>query len=123
MTPILTQKEREAIRAREQAATPGYWYKDRDFSDIKSDLMRSGPNVFIASVTSSHDDGEFIAHSKTDIPNLLDSCDELERRLKVAEDALLRVARYCGYGPYIEDRFYDLANYAIATLKETRGEG
>jgi hypothetical protein len=81
----LSKPEREAIRAREQAATPGPWAVAHELNVIASD----GYSAFGLSSSHPLKDGStahqrnkanalFAAHAREDVPYLLSALDEAE---------------------------------------------
>lgn len=76
----------EAIKAREAAAAPGPWYVDRggEFDDPYYSISgvcrdRYGDNSLM--VGSDKPTAEFIAHARTDVPELVAEVERLRQRL------------------------------------------
>ena len=87
------------IRAREQAATEGPWYVGRDSLDCETPwpsriIARGGGKhiAHLAKAGTSEKDAVFLAHSRTDIPYLLDL---VERMGKVIDATTV----WCGDDP------------------------
>jgi hypothetical protein len=78
-----------AIRAREQAATPGPWHITTQ-GGIEADSY-TGPGEDAWSIASTRTEGDwfFVTHARTDVPALLDEVDRL-RDLNVRAEAILR---------------------------------
>lgn len=83
MKPAIDLK---AIRARAAAATAGPWHWDDEFQEVRA----GKPGAYAAEAIVETDNGVygprrsdamFIAHSREDIPALLDLIDELQARL------------------------------------------
>jgi hypothetical protein len=103
-------KERAAIRARLEAATPGPWRDDTDqFSSEVTTDGRDGGDVWICQLWSkSEEDFEnreansaFIAHAPEDLRTLLAKSEEDEReveRLNREVDALREIWKGTGNG-------------------------
>jgi len=86
---MLTEPEIAEIEARADAATQGPWTLEKGFIcsggyqdgvSIAVRLMRLDTDPFAG------DDGPFIAHSRTDIPRLLETIRELQEELKIARE-------------------------------------
>lgn len=104
-----------AIRARADAASPGPWHADHDEfgCTVMGDFGWEAPGTFEYGVDSEQGkaDAEFVAHARTDVPDLLAEvetwrgiADSLAERLRLhAGDATL----YCTVGdgcPVCADR-------------------
>lgn len=83
----MIEKELAAIAARAKAATEGPWH----WREFEKSLRRAG-----------YEDNEqtdlnasFIAHARTDIPRLLAYIEELEKKLRAADNAAWNA---CDYG-------------------------
>lgn len=90
---VLSKERRQQIRARADATTPGRWYYvpgiPRQTGDSYNVWAAQGlvASTFTSAFLREEDDrnGEFIANSKQDVPDLLDEVERLE-----AEVARLR---------------------------------
>lgn len=71
----LTNADLAAIQDRCDAATPGPWHYRRDW--VMFTDPGDGQVETIATTHESPDDARFIAHSRTDIPALLDTIENL----------------------------------------------
>ena len=75
----LSQEQLEAIRKRAEAATEGYW--------LSTGVHISGGNIIRGTMTIAEcervEDAKFIAHSRTDVPKLLEEVERL--RVKESE--------------------------------------
>lgn len=92
MTPTLPREERDAIRARAEAAMPGPWEYEPSTDEILS------PDGGIAEMTwpgRTRTSAEFIAHARTDVTALLDALDEAERRIALAHEVGNEVGERC----------------------------
>lgn len=105
--PRLTPEEREAIRRRAEAATPGPWWIEQQRHEQAGEkgyrawLLKYRWNdvpTWLAE-SSCHEDAAdnfaFIAAARSDVPRLLDALDAAEARATVAEDA-------CRWVPVVE---------------------
>lgn len=95
---MMTQEEHDAIRAREQATTPGPWHyvtskilKDNGLNTFDCDVWCPNTICFPKELIN---DIKFIIHARQDIPALLDENAELRSIIaaKDAETARLRDA-------------------------------
>lgn len=81
---MLNAEELEAIRALERAATPGPWVKDD--SHVHTSINTSTKHIALANLSLGMNtcdaNAAFIAASRTDIPALLATLDELARRAR-----------------------------------------
>lgn len=79
----------EEVKARRERTTPGPWSADRDYS-VDADIeVEAGTRRVYPCATKT--DYEFIAHSRADIPRLLDLVSALATREPSVEDALTRL--------------------------------
>jgi hypothetical protein len=106
----MTEDELKAIRERADKATPGPWI---DFIDTDGYLsVRDYTNIAICDFGDlegtegwDHDDAEFVAHARQDIPALVKEVERLQDRLHYANEAISameewinrRVEYYCTY--------------------------
>lgn len=79
----MTNEQRQAIRARADAATPGPWgwYND------KAGIYAHGDDVFAVGLGGyedifSDEDADFIANAREDVPALLAENEELNNRIQ-----------------------------------------
>lgn len=94
----MTREELDAIRARAEAATKGPW---ACADPMKYDKMQVTGSMGQVCKTDLYgfeypqcwDNGDFIAHARTDIPALLSYIAELEAKLAHRERALNHLAR------------------------------
>lgn len=89
------------IKERVAAATPGPWKHDwgnwdvegpnrENIADISSGYRYQEPDKSFHSKADPHDDAEFIAHARTDIPLLLERIEQLEDKcVDCGKDAVL----------------------------------
>lgn len=83
---MLTKKQRDAIRARCEAATTGPWdvKTNRHFTvDRRAQGWVDGPNAtchWIGEKSRAYYDAVFIAHARRDIPALLEALEEEHAR-------------------------------------------
>ena len=134
----LSDKEIAEIKAREEAATPGPWHVDSIASedghgpfnayvlmDANGSPMLDTQNSEIAEIHSEYDeDGrhswdeiarrymEFIAHSRTDVPRLLQEVEAL----KAERDAALAKEKEADA---TVDHYFDLLNTPPSAMGET----
>lgn len=83
MSPVLPREERDAIRARAEAATDGPWTAhnmERAGWLIETPESREAGEYPAAEVREGRD-AEFIAHARTDVPALLDALDAAEAEI------------------------------------------
>lgn len=85
-------KTLQAIRARADAATPGPWgYGDFGFVSNGNQIIVQTWDRMEENFDNSRNNGEFIAHARTDIPALLDEVarlrEELDAARREADDA------------------------------------
>lgn len=73
---LLTLKQLKRIKARAAAATPGPWHFSKSENHVLID--HSG---YRFGTSDDGENGEFIAHARTDIPALIAHINELQRRL------------------------------------------
>ncbi|GAB2696663.1 hypothetical protein [Kitasatospora kifunensis] len=87
MTVPLSDEQHAAIRAREQAATPGPWTVEWDHDDVSDQPfpVSLGPIGYLEH-HGERDvaDAEFIAHAREDVPLLLAEVDRLRAELATA---------------------------------------
>lgn len=75
----MTSEERQAARARCEAATSGKWEVGPDSEDPRSRVIHMGIRSIVSEGQILHvEDAEFIAHARTDLPKALDEIDRLE---------------------------------------------
>lgn len=80
----MDQQRLDAIRARCEAATKGPWELTKDGRYEDHDECRINlPNDTIE--LCSYENGEFIAHARTDVPDLLAEVERLTRELEAAK--------------------------------------
>lgn len=143
LNPLLSPDSLKTIRARAEAATPGPWKA----GCLTSHSMRKDPasgyyiDERMHAVGPGHsyedpgdansatlNDASFIAHSRTDIPALLDHIAELERRLKWFEkhqatiESALERADWEEPGEMNDDYPGHPCQRALRELREIRGE-
>jgi len=84
MNKFMTQQELDAIRMREQAATPGPWKIAEFYEGHKyaADVLANNTTVFVSACKTAHD-AEFIAHARQDISALLDEVMRLQEALTI----------------------------------------
>lgn len=103
MPDQLTHAERDAIRERLEAATPGEWSVDYD--DDADDgtipvvtrfvvgvIAESAPVVDLHGIANADDNAAFIAHAPTDVRRLLDEVERLEAQCDTLARENLRLA-------------------------------
>jgi hypothetical protein len=81
VTPALPREERDAIRSRAEAATPGPWsaYGSWPFEVIGDAWDPDGGRQVLVTGTEGREaDSHFAAHARTDVPALLDALDAAE---------------------------------------------
>jgi len=84
MKPIVTDAQAATMRARADAATPGPWHT---YPDLPT-LVEQSPNKTVAGCSNDGlgkrgtADAQFIAASRTDIPSLLDTRQQLVEALR-----------------------------------------
>ena len=98
----MTPKERDAIRARAEAATPGPWVNGSD------EIFQSNASIFPAPIVISripgrekypdNNDAEFIAHAPQDVLALLDALEAAEARAERTCDV-----RWDDCNPYMDN--------------------
>lgn len=101
----MTREEREAARARCEAATEGPWgidseprYVNRDVGDVDEWFVRSSEGRIIASEIEDSNGNPspavaaFIAAARTDLPRALDAIDALEAELRNARESFRDLA-------------------------------
>lgn len=71
-----------AIRAREQAATPGpwtLWHRTKHAADVQAASPNSVGGTILHTIAPcwAGPDAEFIAHARTDVPRLLDALERV----------------------------------------------
>lgn len=104
----MTPAELAAIRERAERATPGPWTYEYNVErigigyDVRANL--GGPDVTYALArlgfeTRSRHDANFIAHSRTDIPDLLSHVESLEAKLEKAREIIQQAMKF---GPPLE---------------------
>lgn len=84
VTPALPREERDAIRARAEAATDGPWRTWND-GHVGSPTVHIGGGVMPtpgSDPAQRMPDAEFIAHARTDVPALLDALDAAEAEVE-----------------------------------------
>ena len=72
----------DAIEARAEAATPGPWMEPRNGLGLGWTIFPKNSKGWSIATCDSGTDADFIAHARTDIPNLLAALDELEAENK-----------------------------------------
>lgn len=119
----MTPEERQAIRERAEAATPGPWHAGPSYYEGPLVSYVAGAHVSVHPEASDDRqegvaDAEFIAHARSDVPALLDDIDRLEAEkaeLEAEQDALVERLRTtgdrcsCTVPPYCDDCAADLA--------------
>jgi hypothetical protein len=86
----LTTEQLLAIKQRDEAASPGQWIFDEEFGrivDADNEMMIADMPLY-----GSRNNGRFIAHSREDIPLLLQ---EIERLQQAIEAAILAERNRC----------------------------
>lgn len=86
MTTPMDEKRLAEIRARVEAATPGPWKGDTGQHPPYPQVVRAPVPVnamtdVVATVTRFQGDQAFIAHARTDVPDLLAEVERLRRHL------------------------------------------
>ena len=86
---MLSKSDCQAIRERVEAQSPGPWVAEySDMSDVWW-MVISADNYTLAETRES-DVANFIAASRTDIPALLDTIEELRHDMAIADEAKRR---------------------------------
>lgn len=79
----------EEIKAREQAATPGPWtFNDailHIYQDVEHGERIANAEIGQRKTTQKISDAAFIAHSRTDIPALIEEVERLKATMKQEE--------------------------------------
>lgn len=99
-----TKERHEAARARCKGATTGPWKQDRmvnvganwmicdcgDGDEIKNSYIVTTDNVPCSQTGGgcAEGDSEFVAHSRTDLPDALDEIERVTEKLTKAQDGL-----------------------------------
>ncbi len=105
----MNRERREEIRARAEKATPGPWVtgigkRADDYGDEYVYVADTSPGLdglfaeFADDTGTERADADFIAHSRTDLPDLLDALEEQERECERLRE-IVRDARFwwnCG---------------------------
>lgn len=88
-----TDERHEAARARCEAATDGPWDDQPDRTGTATIVLdHEGDALWDAVGTLRDEDGEFIAHARTDLPALLDEVERLRALVTVTDDKVKRSA-------------------------------
>lgn len=90
---ILNKSQREAILDRERSATPGPWETRFLYRAWKCWRKHAREDGLLCENNEEADwpDSAFMAHARTDIPDLLETCEHLERRIAGLEAQLAQV--------------------------------
>ena len=105
----MTKQEIEAIRAREQAATPGPW-EICDTDQTRNYILFAKPANGIADIyqkSRRKENGEFIDHARQDIPALLEALDHWKARAEALERAMKSYGEGCAPICYTCNFYYE----------------
>jgi hypothetical protein len=94
---ILTPEQLQAIAEREKKATPGPWAvgQDEERASRPEFVHDTRGHVLFDGDEAEHDDLQFAAHARTDIPALLELVREQARELAILRPLVQAAVDYC----------------------------